>query len=78
MTYAHLLPDILIEWDPDMRPAQVIHSPTLGTISSRMGTGRGGNHLFNGFYAHKGPRQDAGIRPPRHIADIGAFAAALA
>ncbi len=74
---AHLLPDILIEWDPEMPPAQAIHSPTLGTIRSRMGTGRGGNHLFNGFYAHKGPRQGVTHRPPRHIADIAAFAAAL-
>ena len=75
---AHLLPDVLIEWDPDMAPAGAMHSPTLGTIRARMGTGRGGNHLFNGFYAHKGPRQGGSIRPPRHIADIGAFAAALA
>ena len=75
---AHLLPDVLVEWDPEMPPAQAIHSPTLGTIRSRMGTGRGGNHLFNGFYAHKGPRQGGNVRAPRHIADIAAFAAALA
>ena len=75
---AHLLPDVLIEWDPEMAPADAILSPTLGTIRSRMGTGRGGNHLFNGFVAHRGPRQDSGIRPPRHIADVGTFAAALA
>jgi predicted AlkP superfamily phosphohydrolase/phosphomutase len=75
---AHLLPDVLVEWDPEMRPADALHSPTLGAIRSRIGTGRGGNHLFNGFYAHRGPRQAAGVRPPRHIAEIGAFAAALA
>jgi len=73
---SHLLPDVLVEWDPDLSPVDAIHSPTLGTIRTRMATGRGGNHLFNGFYAHRGPRQ--GRAPgPRHIAEVGAYAAAL-
>jgi predicted AlkP superfamily phosphohydrolase/phosphomutase len=73
---AHLLPDILVEWEPDLRPAEAVNSPTLGVIRARHGTGRGGNHRFNGFYTHRGPRQGVGARP-RHIADLGALVEAL-
>lgn len=73
---AHLLPDILVEWEPDLEPAEAVNSPTLGVIRARHGTGRGGNHRFNGFYTHRGPRQGVGVRP-RHIADLAALVEAL-
>jgi hypothetical protein len=73
---AHLLPDILVEWVPDIRSAEAVFSPTLGVIRGRNNTGRGGNHRFNGFYRQFGPRQGMGVRP-RHIADLGALVEAM-
>jgi predicted AlkP superfamily phosphohydrolase/phosphomutase len=73
---AHLLPDILVEWVADLPPQGAISSPTLGVIRARHSTGRGGNHRFNGFYRHYGPRKGAGVHP-RHIADLGALVEAM-
>ena len=73
---AYLLPDILVEWAPEIRPAEAIFSPTLGVIRAKPGTGRSGNHRFNGFYAHCGPRQGMGGRP-RHISDLGMLVEAM-
>lgn len=73
---AHLLPDLLLEWDPNIPQVDEIRSPHLGVIRAQPGTGRGGNHRFNGFYAHHGPRQDISVQP-RHIAELGDLVEAL-
>jgi predicted AlkP superfamily phosphohydrolase/phosphomutase len=67
---SHLLPDVVVQWDPDLPQASEVRSPHLGTIRAGSGTGRGGNHRFNGFYVHRGPRQ-AVAATPRHIAELG-------
>jgi hypothetical protein len=46
---ANNLPDLSIIWH-ELPPAREIHSPTLGTFSGRIGTGRGGNHRPKAFY----------------------------
>lgn len=74
---AHLLPDVLVCWDPNIPQVNEIHSPTLGVIRAPPATGRGGNHRFNGFYVHRGPRQDGDVTP-RHIAELGDMVEALA
>jgi predicted AlkP superfamily phosphohydrolase/phosphomutase len=73
---AHLLPDILAEWQPDIEQAHEIHSPNLGVIRARPETGRGGNHRFNGFYVHAGPSQGVNVRP-RHVSQLGDLVEAL-
>lgn len=67
---AHLLPDVLVEWTPHAGPAEALHTPHLGVIRSQLRTGRGGNHRFDGFYAHRGPRQATALRPD-HVAELG-------
>lgn len=69
---AHLLPDILVEWNPDVLSATEVHSPNLGVVRASPETGRGGNHRFNGFYVHAGPRQGVNVRPrhPSQLADL--------
>lgn len=74
---AHLLPDVLVEWNPQAAPAGALHTPSLGVIRARPHTGRGGNHRFDAFYAHRGPRQETAFRP-RHISELGALVADLA
>jgi predicted AlkP superfamily phosphohydrolase/phosphomutase len=74
---AHLLPDVLVEWNPEAAPAEALHTPRLGVIRARPHTGRGGNHRFDAFYVHRGPRQDTAFRPG-HICELGALAADLA
>jgi predicted AlkP superfamily phosphohydrolase/phosphomutase len=73
---SHLLPDVVVEWDPALPQADEVRSPHLGTIRIGSGTGRGGNHRFNGFYVHRGPRQEAAARP-RHIAELGELVESL-
>ena len=73
---AHLLPDILVEWNPDVASAAEVHSPNLGALRARPETGRGGNHRFNGFYVHAGPGQGVNARP-RHVSQLGDLVEAL-
>ncbi|WP_372784721.1 alkaline phosphatase family protein [Phenylobacterium sp.] len=73
---AHLLPDILAEWNPDIGAAHEVHSPNLGVIRARPETGRGGNHRFNGFYVHAGPSQKSNVRP-RRVSQLGDLVEAL-
>jgi predicted AlkP superfamily phosphohydrolase/phosphomutase len=73
---AHLLPDVLVEWNPQARPAEALHTPHLGVIRGKPQTGRGGNHSFDAFYAHRGPRQDTALRPG-HISELAALVADL-
>ena len=54
---ASLLPDILAVWDLDIEPLREAHHAELGVVQGRLATGRGGNHKFNGFFCHRGPRQ---------------------
>lgn len=74
---ADLLPDILVEWEPALPPQPEICSPGLGVIRARHATGRGGNHRFQGFFAHRGPRQGRGPTPA-HISDLHELVDALA
>jgi predicted AlkP superfamily phosphohydrolase/phosphomutase len=69
---AHLLPDILVEWNPDVLSTTEVHSPNLGVVRAKPETGRDGNHRFNGFYVHAGPRQGGNVRPrhPSQLADL--------
>ena len=73
---AHLLPDVLVEWNPQAAPAGALHTPNLGVIRATPHTGRGGNHRFDAFYAHRGPRQATAFRPG-HISELGALVADL-
>jgi predicted AlkP superfamily phosphohydrolase/phosphomutase len=73
---AHLLPDVLVEWNPQAGPAEALHTPHLGTIRGRPHTGRGGNHRVDAFYVHMGPRQDTAFRPG-HISELSALVADL-
>jgi predicted AlkP superfamily phosphohydrolase/phosphomutase len=73
---AHLLPDLLVQWNPQAAPTEALHAPRLGTIRAKARTGRGGNHRFDAFYAHRGPRQDGPFRA-RHISELGALVQAL-
>jgi predicted AlkP superfamily phosphohydrolase/phosphomutase len=74
---ADLLPDLLVEWWPDLPPQPEARSPSLGVIRARHATGRGGNHRFEGFFTHVGPRQGAGPKPA-HIRDMPTLIEALA
>jgi predicted AlkP superfamily phosphohydrolase/phosphomutase len=71
------LPDVVIEWRPYPDAAQELCSPTLGRLWVENTVGRGGNHNFRGFWAHRGPRQPAKA-PPRRIVELRAMAEALA
>ena len=73
---AHLLPDVLVEWNPQAAPAGALHTPNLGVIRATPHTGRGGNHRFDAFYAHRGPRQATAFHPG-HISELGALVADL-
>lgn len=73
---AHLLPDILVEWNPDVPSAVEVRSPNLGVVRAPPETGRGANHRFNGFYVHAGPRQGVNVRP-RHVSQFGDLVEAL-
>jgi predicted AlkP superfamily phosphohydrolase/phosphomutase len=44
----HLLPDIALAWAPG-KPATEIRSSTIGSIQSKLATGRGGNHDGSSF-----------------------------
>lgn len=70
------LPDVLIEWAPYPDAAQELHSPTLGRMWVENTVGRGGNHNFEGFWAHRGPRQPAEARTMR-IVDLRQMAEGL-
>jgi predicted AlkP superfamily phosphohydrolase/phosphomutase len=73
---ADLLPDLLVEWEPDIPPQPEVRSPSLGAIRVRHATGRGGNHRFQGFFVHRGPRQ--GHAPaPAHISQMRGLVEAL-
>ena len=74
---ARLLPDLVAEWDLDLAPQTEARHPELETVHGQLATGRGGNHRFNGFFAHIGPRQ--GRSPaPAHISELGMLIEALA
>jgi hypothetical protein len=65
------LPDIVLSWRPDA-PAERIASPDIGEIETRLGTGRGGNHIGEAFAIATGGGDflaDAG--DIGHIADLG-------
>jgi predicted AlkP superfamily phosphohydrolase/phosphomutase len=68
---AHLLPDMVIEWNPAFGPAETIHSPSLGMLRAKFETGRGGNHGFDPFWRLAGPRAGrTAAPPPRHVSEL--------
>lgn len=70
---AHYLPDLLLKWAPDS-PAEQIYSDDIGTIRSRLRTGRGGNHVGGSFVLVCGPgAKPESVREIAHIKDMGAF-----
>lgn len=75
---AGYLPDLLVLWNEGLRPASHVSSPLLGTAKLKLGTGRGGNHRFRGFYIHRGPRASEGAIPiAKHIKELGGVIKAL-
>lgn len=64
------LPDVVVSWTGVPTVAE-IHSPTLGTISSVLSTGRPGNHHPDGFSIVVEPGGERGVAPtPGDIVDL--------
>ncbi len=74
---ARFLPDVLAEWDPELTAVEAAHHPTLGTIKGRLATGRGGNHRFNGFYSHRGPRARSSGARVSHVTGLASLVKSL-
>lgn len=69
---AHLLPDVVAAWNPDIEPvAQAVH-PTAGRITATPDLARTGNHRFRAFFAHEGPGA-ADENRPQHVSDLPGF-----
>lgn len=72
---AHLLPDIVAEWNPDLPGLPEAIHPSGARVAGRRATGRTGNHRFRGFYAVRAP---SGAHPPLgHIRELGGLARSL-
>jgi len=69
---SHHLPDAMVRWG-GRPPESRVRSDSLGEIEGEVGTGRGGNHRFEGFCVvmQRGADavEDAGMR---HIKDLAA------
>jgi len=71
--FSHLLPDMLLMWQPKA-PATEICSDEIGTISATLKTGRGGNHTGDSFAVLAGAIGDPERLPPlAHIRDYKHF-----
>lgn len=71
---AHLLPDIVAEWNSELDAVDRAEHPELGQVSGQLATGRSGNHRFTGFFAHRGPSEGQITEPPAHICDLAQLA----
>jgi predicted AlkP superfamily phosphohydrolase/phosphomutase len=71
---SHHLPDAIVRWG-ERAPVSRVRCERLGEIRGDVGTGRGGNHRFEGFcvLVDNQPRA-AGESGPRHIKDLAALA----
>jgi len=67
--FTSYLPDLSVIWH-ELPPARQIHSPTLGNISGRMGTGRGGNHRPKAFYSCDSELPEHVTRRVTHIREL--------
>ena len=71
---SHHLPDAIVRWG-ERAPVSRVRSDGLGEIRAEVGTGRGGNHRFEGFCvmveSRPGAADEAG---PKHIKDLAALA----
>ena len=64
------LPDAVVSWT-GVPTVSRIHSPTLGTITAELPTGRSGNHHPDGFAIVVDPRSGRGVAgPPADIMDL--------
>jgi predicted AlkP superfamily phosphohydrolase/phosphomutase len=67
------LPDAIVTWS-GASPASCIQSATLGTITAKLATGRGGNHRAGGFCFRLEPGATRGGQAPAgHILDLAQF-----
>ena len=66
---AHLLPDVVAAWNPDIVPVSQAFHPTAGQVTGAPDTARTGNHRFHAFFGHSGPSAIDSMRP-RHVADL--------
>ena len=67
--FSNYLPDLSIIWH-ELPPAREIYSPTLGNISGRIGTGRGGNHRPKAFYCCDSELPEELTRRVTHIREL--------
>jgi hypothetical protein len=71
---SHHLPDAIVRWS-GRAPVSRVRSDGLGEIRGEVGTGRGGNHRFEGFCVVVDSRPGAADQSgPRHIKDLAALA----
>ncbi|OQW37494.1 MAG: hypothetical protein A4E19_12480 [Nitrospira sp. SG-bin1] len=67
---ADYLPDVIVTWNKHP-PAAVVESKALGRITSRLDTGRSGNHRHEGFLLLCGPgQQHEGWASVKHIVNL--------
>lgn len=69
---AHLLPDVVAAWNPDIVPVAEAFHPTAGRVTGTPDLARTGNHRFRAFFGHSGPSALDADRP-RHVADLPKF-----
>ncbi len=67
--FAKYLPDLSIIWH-ELAPTRKISSPTLGTLSGRITTGRGGNHRPKAFYFCNSKLPEQITRQVTHIGEL--------
>ena len=73
---SHHLPDAIVRWS-GRAPVSRVRSDSLGEIRGEVGTGRGGNHRFQGFCVVVQSRPDAvEDAEPKHIKDLATRAMA--
>jgi len=70
-----LLPDLVLVWH-EATPATEVASPTLGTFTAHLATGRGGNHRPGAFAVVAGARAEHG-RVLKSVPDLAPFVSAL-
>ncbi len=70
------MPDLFVEWDRSA-PIETVYSPKIGTVHTRYGGWRSGDHRADGLLLAVGPDIPAGASfAPIKVEDIGASIAA--